>query len=233
MDCQCMCAHRLEFEHAALPCSPALMAACTSVHFSHYADSVTEAATRHLLMRDARHVLKQWHDDVATASLCAESRTPCTAASLLLKTCDGTASGLSFVDAVRPVKAIVVRFPGAMHPFHHRTCACTSCQGLVVGAAKPCHHATRSLQDRGQLVDAPPSLDASAAPATYAAVLARSAAKHVRAGKAASPADIAAMQQLAGRVSRAAVQIAEAAADVSAGAGAPGLPISGSSVWLS
>ena len=60
---------------------------------------------RHILMRDARHVLKPWHDDVATASLCADRRTPCTAANLLLKTAEGTASGLAFVEAVMPIKA--------------------------------------------------------------------------------------------------------------------------------
>ena len=59
---------------------------------------------------------------------------------------------------------------------------------------------------------------AAAPPLTYAAVLARSATKHVRAGKAASAADVAAMQELADRVSRATVQINEVSAAVDAGA---------------
>lgn len=92
--------------HLCAACSPALVNRCTLINCSRRSAVLDTVSCKHLLIRDARHVLKPWYDDASTAS--AEQETPVrTATDLLLKTGAGTVSGLSFVEAVGPVHAQV------------------------------------------------------------------------------------------------------------------------------
>jgi hypothetical protein len=61
-----------------------------------------------MLVRDAQHILKPWHDDSATDSM--DSEAPDRGApNMLLKVCTRNISGFSFAEAVSPVHPKQVR----------------------------------------------------------------------------------------------------------------------------